>query len=303
MSDARDANAWIRLDLNLFRVFEAVYTQCSLTQAADTLHLSQSAISHSLRRLREQLGDDLFVREGNGVRHTPAAQRVWPEIQQALALMRQATRRVEDFAPERDVKEIRLGIEDEGEILVLPQIIMQVRRCAPQAHVTCVRLERSMLSADLQAGRLDCAIDVAQSTPKEIRHVSLRHDEFIVVQRCATQPDKDAYLAAQHVTVSSRRTGRSVEGIQLSKFGIDRRVAVVCQRYESACRLVAQTDLLLTMPRVLGELVNQHWHNHLFPLPVALPHLDFHLYWHEHRDADPLNRWIRDIVTQCVRAL
>lgn len=302
MNDTRDPNSWIRLDLNLFRVFEAVYTQSSLTQAADTLHLSQSAVSHSLRRLREQLGDDLFVRDGNGVRRTPAALRVWPEIQQALALIRQAVRRVDDFTPERDVKTIRLGVEDEGETLVLPQIVMMIRRHAPQAQITSVRLERSMLAADLQAGRLDCAIDVAQSTPKEIRHVSVQQDEFIVVQRSKVPPSKDDYLAAEHVTVSSRRTGRSVEGIQLSKFGIDRRVAVVCQRYESACRLVSQTDLLLTMPRVLGELANQHWHNHLFPLPVALPNLDFHLYWHEHRETDPLNSWIRNIVTHCAQA-
>lgn len=303
MNEARESNSWIRLDLNLFRVFEAVYTQRSLTQAADTLHLSQSAISHSLRRLREQLGDELFVREGNGVRPTPAALRVWPEIQQALALMRQAICKVDDFSPERDVKEIRLGIEDEGETLILPQIIMMIRSHAPQAQVSCVRLERSTLSADLQSGRLDCAIDIAQSTPKEIRHISLSTDELIVVQRSPVHPSKDDYMAAKHVTVTSRRTGRSVEGIQLSKYGIERHIAVRCQRYESACRLVSQTDLLLTMPRVLGELVNQHWHNHLFALPVMLPRLDFHLYWHEHRETDPLNCWIRDVIVQCVRAL
>lgn len=295
-------NDLARADLNLFRVFDMVYRERNLTRAAGMLHLSQSAVSHALGRLRGQLGDPLFVREGQGVVPTPLADRLWPDVQAALALFRQALQRSQAFEPARDIGQVTLAMNDELEPSILPVLVAALQDEVPAVQVASVRLDRASLRADLAAGRLDCAIDVAQPVAPELDHAPLLHDDFVVVSRAARALDADAYLAASHVTVSSRRTGRAVEDLELARLGLSRRVVMRCQHYEAACRIVAGSDLLLTMPRSQALAVNATLGNAVLPLPVPLSGLALHLYWHRQREADPANRWLRGVIVRALDA-
>lgn len=301
MNEVHNARTWVRVDLNLFRVFEAIYTQSSLTKAAEVLHVSQPAISHSLSKLRDQFGDELFVRSGNGVRPTATAVRVWPEIQQALALMRQALRRMDDFDPVRDVKEVRIAINDEGESLVVPALIQLIHSQAPAVKITSMNLDRASMRSDLVAGRIDCAIDIAQPMPKEIQHISIKLDSYVVVRRLNASLTAQDYLKAGHVTVSSRRSGRSIEDLALAKNGIERQILIRCQRYETACQLVSRSDLLLTMPRSVADAIAGNWDIFLVDTPLPITPIDMHVYWHAQRDTDPVNGWIREMVSTVVQ--
>ncbi len=299
-----------RLDLNLFRVFDTIYRERNLTRAAEILCLSQSAVSHAIGRLRTQLGDPLFVREGQGVVPTPLADRLWPDIQEALALFRQAVHRSQVFEPARDITQITLAMNDELEPSILPVLVRALRAAVPALRIASVRLDRASLRADLAAGRLDCAIDIAQPVSPDLCHALLLQDDFVVVCRASPKAprklDAKAYLAAQHVTVSSRRTGRAVEDLGLARLGLERQVVMRCQHYEAACRIVAETDLLLTMPRRQAEAINAVVGNTavgnvVLELPVQLPGVELHLYWHRQREADPANQWLRERVMAGVR--
>lgn len=287
-----------RLDLNLFRVFDSIYRERNLTRAAEMLSLSQSAVSHALGRLRTQLGDALFVREGQGVVPTPLADRLWPDIQEALALLRQAVHRSQAFEPARDIAQITLAMNDELEPSLLPVLVRALLAEVPLLRIASVRLDRASLRADLAAGRLDGAIDIAQPVSPELCHARLLQDDFVVVSRTPRTLDAESYLAARHVTVSSRRTGRAVEDLGLARLGLERQVVMRCQHYEAACRLVADSDLLLTMPRRQAEAINAALGNQVLALPVPLPGVELHLYWHRQREADPANRWLRGQVMQ-----
>ncbi len=293
-----------RLDLNLFRVFDTIYRERNLTRAAGILCLSQSAVSHAIGRLRAQLGDPLFVREGQGVVPTPLADRLWPDIQEALALLRQAVHRSQAFDAARDITQVTLAMNDELEPSILPVLVRALRAAVPDVRVSSVRLDRASLRADLAAGRLDCAIDVAQPVSPELCHALLLQDDFVVVSRASAQSprklDTAAYLAAQHVTVSSRRTGRAVEDLGLARLGLERQVVMRCQHYEAACRIVADSDLLLTMPRRQAEAINAAVGNVVLPMPIPLPGVELHLYWHRQREGDPANRWLRERCGQAV---
>ena len=286
-----------RLDLNLFRVFDTIYRERNLTRAAAILCLSQSAVSHAIGRLRTQLGDPLFVREGQGVLPTPLADRLWPDIQGALALLRQAVHRSQVFEPARDISQITLAMNDELEPSILPLLVRKLRELVPTLRIASVRLDRASLRADLAAGRLDCAIDIAQPVSADLCHTLLLQDEFVVVSSAsvnAARPlDIQSYLAAQHVTVSSRRTGRAVEDLGLAKLGLERQVVMRCQHYEAACRVVAASDLLLTLPRRQAEAIHASVKNAILTLPVELPKMELHLYWHRQRETDPANHWLR----------
>ncbi|RKG99336.1 LysR family transcriptional regulator [Corallococcus sp. CA047B] len=293
MNRVQDSAVRPALDLNLFRVFDVVLRERNLARAADVLFLSPSAVSHALARLREQLGEPLFVREGRGVAPTALAERLAPGIQDALALLQQAVHRTRHFEPARDVLHVALAMNEVLEPSLLPAWVERLRGRAPEARVTSVRLERTRLERDLASGRLDLAIDVAQPTGPDLRHAVLLRDELCVVAARRRRLTPATYLSAHHVAVSSRRTGLPFEDLVLGRLGHQRDVAVRCQHYEAACRIVAGSDLLLTMPRRHAEGLNAGLGNHLLAVPLALPPVDLHLYWHRQVDEDPKSRWLR----------
>ncbi|MCP3142882.1 LysR family transcriptional regulator [Pyxidicoccus xibeiensis] len=293
MNAIQDSARLARLDLNLFRVFDVVLRERNLTRAAEVLFLSQSAVSHALARLRDQLGEPLFVREGRGVAPTPFAERLAPEIREALALFEGAIHRTRGFDAGRDVGHFTVAMSDMLEPSILPALVARFRERAPDARVSSVRLDRARLERDLASGRLDLAIDVEQQTGADLRHTSLLQDTFCVVSRRRRKLDVGAYMAARHVTVSSRRTGLAVEDLVLSRLGYQRDVTVRCRHYEAAFHIVSSSDLLLTMARRRAEALHALLGNHLLPMPLALPPLELHLYWHRQVDSEPRSRWLR----------
>lgn len=296
MPESAEQRSLQRLDLNLLRVFQAIDQERNLTRAARVLSLSQSAVSHALGRLRDSLDDDLFVREGRGVAPTPLAMRLGPDIRAALELLQRSLQQTRDFDPARDVAQFTIAVNDELEPLLLPAVVRRLRRTAPDIRVASVRFDRAGLKTDLASGRLDLAVDVAQPTRAEISHAPLVSDGFCVVAARRRRLTEKAYLRARHITVSSRRTGYSMEDWLLAGRGYQRDVVLRCQHYEAACRIVADSDLLLTMPRRHARALNQALGDKLalMPVPLPVPEYELHLYWHRQREHDAGNRWLRE---------
>lgn len=281
-----------QLDLNLLAVFEMVYAEQNLTRAGRRLFVSQSAVSHALARLREQLGDALFVRRGAGVVPTLAAERLAPAVHAAFSILRRSLE-TREFEAQRDLGRVVLALHDGIEPTLLPAFAQRLSRASPDVELESVRLDRRRFERDLGSGRIDFAIDVARATGGELRHVPLVEDEFCIVSRRRRRLDKSAYLAAQHVTVSSRRSGLSLEDLLLSQLGYERKLALRCQRYETACRLVAQSDLLLTAPAMQARAIAKRLGLVALKLPFTLPPFTLRLYWHRQVEEDPRSRFLR----------
>lgn len=291
-----------KLDLNLLVVLEAIHAEGSLTRAAQRLHLSQPALSHALARLREALDDPLFLRQGNRMVPTPRTQRLMGPLHEALGLIGEAVQEGARFDPATSRQEFRLGLRDVFEATTLPALLGQVAREAPGVRLASVRADRRELEADLADGRLDIALDVLLplAPDGDIRREPLSHDRLMVVARRGHPAVKrgrislEAYLAAGHLLVSSRRRGPGFEDQELARLGHERQVVLRCQHYFAACRVVESTDHLLTMPAQYAALANAGLANVLLEMPVELPPMDVYLYWHESRENDPANRWLRE---------
>ncbi|HMG24360.1 MAG TPA: LysR family transcriptional regulator [Kofleriaceae bacterium] len=296
MNSAKRGPVLEHLDLNLLVTFEAVYRERNLTRAAKRLFVTQSAVSHGLARLRAQLGDPLFVRRASGVEPTPATVRLAPKVQEVLRLLRRALE-TDEFDPVRDLGRVRIAIHEELEPAVLPPLERRLRAAVPDVEIECVRVDRISLERDLGSSRLDLAVDAAQVAGPELRHASLAHDQYCVVSRRGTRIDVRRYLAARHVMVSSRRTGPALEDILLGQLGVQRSVVLRCQRHEAACRIVADTDLLLTAPRLRARAIAAQMHLVLLPVPFPLPPFDMRVYWHRQVDTDLRSRWLRSHLT------
>ena len=217
MNSPHEWSGLSRLDLNLFRVFEVVYQERNLTRAASVLHLSQSAISHALARLRAQLDDPLFVREGYGVAPTPLAKQLAPGIQDALSGLRRSLNPAQAFDPLRDRRRFTLNMPEQLEPVILPLILAHLNRVAPHLEVRSTSVHWADLKLEMIAGRIDLAIELSRLTDPQLQQQLLLQDSFCVMAGPGFSGELtvERYLAAEHVAVTSRRRGICVEDLAL----------------------------------------------------------------------------------------
>jgi DNA-binding transcriptional LysR family regulator len=287
-----------RIDLNLFVVFDAIYTEGGITHAARRLSLTQPAISHALGRLRELFDDPLFMRQGKGMIPTPLARVMIDPVRQSLQGFEATLKRVDRFDPTTAHKHFTVGMRDVRELTVLPNLLRTVTRAAPFVDIAVVRAERKQLEAELATGTLDAAIDVRLALSDEVRRKLINAERLVVIARpghptVGSRLDLDTYLSQDHILVSSRRRGFGVEDYELSRHGFKRRIRLRCQHYFAACRVVSETDLLLTMAERYARIVNRLFRNRIVPFPLDVPDYDAYLYWHANAEGDPANQWLR----------
>jgi DNA-binding transcriptional LysR family regulator len=295
-----------RVDLNLFTVFDAIYTEGSVTRASQKLNLTQPAISHALGRLRELFGDPLFVRQGHAMVSTPLARSMIEPVRRALRGLEVTLSGAREFDPETMPKRFNLALRDVLEATVLPPLLRRMRKGAPLVDLAASHVERRELEIELAAGTLDAAIDVLLPLSSDIMHTRIYQDSTVVVARkdhpaIQGKLDLDTYLKQDHVLASSRRRGPGLEDFELSRLGLERHVRLRCQHYFAACRVVSQTDLILTMPGRYADIANRQLRNQILPFPLEIPPFDVFLYWHANVDNDPANRWLREQVMQSIR--
>lgn len=294
-----------RVDLNLFTVFEVIYSEGSVTRAAARLNLTQPAISHALGRLRQMFDDPLFVRQGQAMVATPLARTLIEPVRHALRGLELTLNGVRAFDPGQANKNFNLALRDVLEATILPPLMQRLSTEAPGIDIAASHVDRRELELELASGTIDGAIDVLLPLSSEVRHTRIYRDELVVVARNGhphihRKLDLQVYLEQDHVLASSRRRGPGIEDFELSRHGLERRIRLRCQHYFAACRVVSQSNLLLTMPGRYARIANEQFGNRILPFPLEVPRFDVFFYWHANVDNDPANRWLREQVMASV---
>lgn len=296
-----------KVDLNLFIVLEAIYTEGSITRASLKMNLTQPAISHALNRLRQLFDDPLFERQGHVMTPTPLARSIIEPVRRALRGFEVTLNGVARFDAVSSERTFSLGVRDVLEASVLPSLMAGIARAAPSVSLNTLQVSRRELESELAAGTLDVCLDVLLPLSNDIRRAQLAGDKTVVLVRRGhplvkkKKLDLDTYLSLEHIQTSSRRRGPGLEDVELSRQGLQRRIRLRCQHYFAACRVVSETDLALTMPERLARIVNQQFNNQLLAFPLEMPALDIYLYWHTNVDNDPANMWLRDQITTAMQ--
>ncbi|WP_298445171.1 LysR family transcriptional regulator [uncultured Ferrimonas sp.] len=281
-----------QLDFNLLKVFEAIYTEQSISRAAEVLHVTPSAVSHALKRLRERMGEPLFERRGQQMVPTSSCQRMAPQLLATLAQLRQLLQSWGKFEPASAEQHFQLGISEALESLMLPQICAVMQQHAPYSRLTSRRFSREQMERLLAHRQLDLIIDIQSVPPSGIAHQPLVDDQLVVASNNERRDlTLKQYQAAKHIEVSSRPSGRVLEEYALDKRGLSRKVAVRCQSYQTGLALAAQSDLLVTLPSSVA-LVQECNDVQIWPLPFNAGHIGIHLYWHQSRATDPALQWL-----------
>lgn len=285
------------VDLNLYRVFDAIYSEGSLTRAGEVLHVTQPAVSNALARLRERYGDRLFMRGASGMQPTPLAESLAPDIRRALALLTDTLSGAGQFDPATSSRRFRLRLSDLLEAMLLPPLLRRLQQVAPAVSLETFQGTRRDLIRDLASGEADLAADALLYADPQLQHRLLVQDNYTCILRpghpAARRPlTMERYLALQHVLPSSRRRGLGYVDIALRRLGRQRHILLRTQHYLLTPHVVRHTDLALSAPSALARL-----HGLLsLPLPFEVAPLEIHLYWHRRADADPALAWLRAMI-------
>jgi len=292
-----------RIDLNLLRVFDAIYSTGSASAAAIQLHLTQPAVSHALNRLRLQLKDPLFLRQGQGLAATPAAHKLIGPVRKGLRDLELAVNLIDDFDPMKAQLQFRIGVNALMESALLPRVAAAVVKFAPGIRIESVRYERRAMAQALASSQLDAVIDIEINAGTDTIHgrrlatgalVGIARKDHALFRR-RRNISVDQYMALRHVTVSTRPQGPSFEDIVISRtLTTSRSIAVRCQLLETAFRLVRETDLVLTLATPFVDATMLAEGLKTFPLPFETPQVGIHLYWHASSDGDRAHIWMRD---------
>lgn len=292
-----------RVDLNLFTVFEAIYTEGGVTRASKKLNLTQPAISHALGRLRLMFDDPLFERRGHAMISTPLARSIIEPVRSALRGLEVTLNELGRFDPATTARQFTLALRDVLESTVLPPLMQRIGQQAALVDIAALQVDRRELESELAAGTLDCAIDVLLPLSENILHTRIIEETIVVLARkghpqVRGKLDLETYLKLDHILVSSRRRGPGLEDVELNRLGLKRRIRCRGQHYFAACRIVSQTDLLLTMPERYARVVNPQFDSQILSFPLEMPAIDSYLYWHANVNNDPANRWLREQIMQ-----
>ncbi|MFT4711776.1 MAG: DNA-binding transcriptional LysR family regulator [Candidatus Azotimanducaceae bacterium] len=291
------------IDLNLFVVFDAIYTEGNLTRAGDIIGITQPAVSNSLSRLRNMFDDPLFVRTADGMVPTPVAQNIIGSVRQALGLMRASVQESESFDPKSSDKHFRVSMTDLSQSILLPYLFKRLKTDAPSVAIDCYHVRRRDMNIELASGNLDLALDIPLTPDPRIKQAPLfSHPQVCIIRKdhpsIGDELDIDSYLKLRHIQISSRRGGLGQVDLALGKMGKRRQIALRTQHYLAVSELVTRSELALTVPQIFADHLVTQLPVRYLQLPFSVPNLESHLYWHESTDQDRANRWLREVILE-----
>lgn len=292
-------------DLNLLAIFVVVWETRSVSRAAERLSLTQSAVSHALRRLRERTGDALFVPGREGLLPTPRAAEIIGPIQDSLHRIATTLRVRSTFDARESRVELRIGADDLVESWLVPQVLGIAHGEAPGVVMRSIPMPTDRANDALEVGDLQVAIGRRPARTHGIRHELLTRVDIAMMIRKAEAPrtrrmPMQLYLERPHVVIHRYHSGPNVVDIALQGLGLQRRIGASVQSFYTMLATAADTGFLCAVPQPMANRFGQAFGLSAHTLPFKVDPIPLYLLWHERYDADPAIRWIVDCVRRAV---
>ncbi len=307
-----------RIDLNLLVYLDVLLREGSVTKAAQQLGITQPAMSNGLRRLRDLFGDPLLVRTSDGMTATERAQELQPVIRKALGELQMALQPQEEFDARVSHRVFRIMVSDYAESTLVPELVKRLRSDAPDV-ILDVLTPSDVTFKDVEAGKVDMAINRFDEMPQSFHQMALWQDDFV----CLVNPDHpnvdrfdlDAYLSSKHIWVSKTGMGAGV-GIDpekvvrlgwvdnaLSKLGQKRKISVFTRHYQMPALLALNNDLVATLPRKVADMQAESASLQVKEPPFKIPPFELKMAWSPLLQHHQAHRWLRrtivDVAQYC----
>ncbi len=301
MGDLRYREIMSAPDLNLLVTLDVLLSEGNVTRAARRLHLSPSAMSRALARLRDTTGDPLLVRAGRGLVPTPRALELRARVSQLVLDAQSVLRCAEAPDLQRLVRTFTLRTSEGFAENFGPSLIERTSLEAPGVRLRFVqKLDKD--SAQLREGSVDLETGVvASGMGPELRAQSLFRDRFVGVVRTGHTLSQGKitakkYAAGKHLGISRQGLEMGPIDEAMGALGLERAIAAIVGGFSTAVALARASDLIASVPeRHTGNL---RAGMHTFALPFATPEFTVSLLWHPRFQADPAHRWLRELVVE-----
>jgi DNA-binding transcriptional LysR family regulator len=307
-----------RIDLNLIKIFDAVYEDRNLMRAGKRLNLSASAVSHALTRLRQVVGDELFVRTPSGMMPTARSIAMAEELKDSLNRIA-ATLGVDAFDPATSTRQFVIAANDHLTAVLVTHLTKRMAADAPRIQLVVRPSTRLDLAEQIDIGRIDLAMGIFQQIPSHFRSFALMTEGDLVVmhrshpaaERDLTLQDMAAYPLLT-VSVGGQEEG-AVDGFILERglarqsemfdrnalqealatIGTTPQYRITLPHSLAISSLMQGTDMLSIMPCSLARLLVENGDFVTVPPPYPVGHSTFRGIWHSRNDHDPAHQWLR----------
>jgi LysR family nod box-dependent transcriptional activator len=282
-------------------------TEKSVTRAGERLHLSQPATSIILGRLRQYFGNELLVPAGRRMVRTPLAESLVQPVRSCLIQIQHTVASKAEFNPAASERKFCLAVSDYVAAVLMPQVMQEVVGQAPRIRFELVRLDES-IDQKLEKGDIDFlirpSVHALATHPKE---PLFEDTHTCVVWRknalVGNTISRKRFFEIGQMAVHFGHAPAIFEEWFAARYGEIRKIDVVTQDFEVACRLVVGTNRVATVMTRLARLCSAHLPLRLIRPPFAVPKVTHCLQWHRYQDQDPGHIWLRSILKQVANNL
>ena len=282
------------IDLNLLKIFDAVYAERSVSRAAERVGLTQPSVSHGLARLRALFRDLLFVRVKGGVAPTTVAKRIAPALAEALRSVQTVLDDAVGFDPATAKRVFLVHMSDLGEVVFLPPLMRAIRERAPHVSVETRQLDWSELPVALEHGAIDMAIGHLPSLLGAFAHRHLFKEEYVTLRRSSTGSSS---RTPDYIAVTSHPPTLAI----LAESGLIDRVKLSIPHFMVVPAILAEVDYAVIVPRTVARAFRRYGLDRIAPLRVPQRHFDVGLFWTRRQDSEPGHRWMRSLFIELFR--
>ncbi|MGF6245261.1 MULTISPECIES: LysR family transcriptional regulator [Paraburkholderia] len=288
------------VDLNLLKVFEAIYVERSVSRAAIRLGLTQPSVSHGLMRLRSLFGDPLFVRLNGGVEPTVAATRIAPSIQQAMRNLQVTLDEGSRFDPSSGRRTFLIHMSDFGEVVFLPPLMRELKARAPGIRIETCQLDGIELTHALESGQIDFALGHLPMLADQFQSEYLFAEEYGILAPSSGAPDAPFDAASdqsEFVVVTSHPETLKI----LVAHGLQDRVRLSVPHFMVLPAIFAATGFAAVVPHYVSEVFDKIDQKHAYrysTLSGSRHEMKISVYWFRRYSTDPGNIWLRDLMIE-----
>ncbi len=291
-------------DLNLIAVLDALIRERNVTRAAEQLGMSQSAMSHALRRLRVFFDDPLFVKTGEGMQPTPRALELTQSVLAVMGKIRTDLLTQAGFDAAKARRRFSICMTDMGELIFLPRLIEQLRRSAPHCTIRTIQLPPKTIASALESGEVDLAVGSLHSMPDGLFQQQLFTRSFVTIvnkknKTIGERISLERFLALEHIVVAlSGKTEESYDSV-IEESGHKRKIFLTTPHFLIVPLIIERNpDLIATVPRELAQIFDVYKAVRMVETPIALPHFAIRQHWHPRFHHDAANIWLRKLLME-----
>jgi DNA-binding transcriptional LysR family regulator len=292
------------LDLNLLPVFDTLIRVRNVSRAAEELDMSQSAVSHALKRLRSFFGDPLFLKTGSGMQPTPRALELLAPVLAVMETVRGELLVREGFDAASARRSFGLCLTDMGEFIFLPRLVAQLRRAAPGCSLRTLQVPMQQIGRVLESGEADLALGSLHSVPEGLFQQQLFTRSFVTIVSRSNRAigatlSRAQFFALEHIVVSLSGRIEDAYDAAIDAGKSPRRIYLTTPHFLTVPMIIEQNpDLIATVPRELATKFARYKSIRMVETPVSVSSFGIRQCWHPRFQHDAANAWLRKLVKE-----